>query len=107
MFYITKTNSDSFKLFILIKYLVETNEQKTNLKHHSGLFQKVRPHVGSNDAVFPVKSNLDVLPKATAVVVSRRLGVSYSLQPDANLSMRSFLDEIQIGLGVYRLADAR
>lgn len=77
-----------------MKYLVETNEQKTNLKHYSRLFQKVRPHVGSNDVVFPVKSNLNVLPKATAVVVSRRLGVSNSLQTDEDLSMRSFLEEI-------------
>lgn len=75
----------------LNQYIVEMNEYKTNLEHHSRLFQKVRPHVGSYDVLLSVKSNLNVLPKATTVVVSRRLGISYSLHADENLDMTPFL----------------
>lgn len=39
------------------------------LKNHPGLLQEIRPHVGSGDAVPPVKADLRVLPKAAAVVV--------------------------------------
>lgn len=76
----------------LNQHVVEMDEYKTNLEHHSRLFQKVRPHVGSDNVVLPVKSNLNVLPKATTVVISRRLGISNSLQTEENPDItQSFL----------------
>lgn len=49
------------------------------LKNHSGLLQEVGPHVGADDAVPLVETDLGVLPEAAAVVVPGGLCVSYRL----------------------------
>lgn len=41
-----------------------------HLKDHPGLLQQVGPHVGPDDAVPLVKSDLNVLPETAAVVVA-------------------------------------
>lgn len=51
-----------------------------HLKHDSRLLQQVRPHVGADDVVALVEADLDVLPKAAAVVVPGGFGVSYGLK---------------------------
>lgn len=63
----------------LNQYIVEMNEYKTNLEHHSRLFQKVRPHVGTNDTVSFVEADLSVLPESTAVVISGCFCISNGL----------------------------
>lgn len=50
-----------------------------HLKDHSGLLQQVGPHVGSNDVVPFVKANLNVLPKAAAVVIASGFSISNGL----------------------------
>lgn len=50
------------------------------LKHHSGLLQQIRAHVGTDDVIPPVKADLDVFPEAAAVVVTCRLRISDSLR---------------------------
>lgn len=53
-----------------------------HLKRHSRFLQQVRPHVGPDDVIVFVESDLDVLPKATAVVVSSRLCIPDGLEEE-------------------------
>lgn len=55
-----------------------------DLGNHSRFLQEIRPHVGPDDLISPVEADLCVLPKATAVVVPGRLGISYSLTTTKN-----------------------
>lgn len=50
-----------------------------DLGNHSRFLQEICPHVGPDDLISLVEADLRVLPKATAVVVPGRLGISYSL----------------------------
>lgn len=60
------------------EHLREREKKKlvSDLKHNTGLLQQVRPHVSPSDAAIPIKSNLNVLPKATAVVIPGCLCIS-------------------------------
>lgn len=49
------------------------------LKHNSRLFQQVGSHVSPNYTVLLVKPNLNVLPKATAVVIPCCFGIPKGL----------------------------
>lgn len=51
----------------------------TYLKGHSGLLQQVGPHVGPNDVVTFVKTNLDILSKTAAIVIASGFGISNGL----------------------------
>lgn len=51
----------------------------SHLKHHAGFFQQICSHVGADDAVAIVEANLDVFPKAAAVVITGGLGVTDGL----------------------------
>lgn len=51
-----------------------------HLKNHPWLFQKVCPHVSTNDLVFFVKADLSVLPESTTVVISGCFCISNGLQ---------------------------
>lgn len=53
------------------------------LKNHPGFLQEIRPHVGSGDAVPPVKADLRVLPKTAAVVVPGGLCIPDRLERNA------------------------
>lgn len=50
------------------------------------LLQEVRPHVGPDDVAFFAEAYLDILPKATAVVVSGRFCVPNRLRTDTPLA---------------------
>lgn len=51
----------------------------THLKYHSRFLQQICSHVGTDDTVTVVKADLDVFPKATAVVISGGLCISDGL----------------------------
>lgn len=51
----------------------------SHLKHHSWFLQQIRSHVGADDAVVIVETDLNVFPKATAVVISGGLCISNGL----------------------------
>lgn len=61
-----------------------TKSVHAHLKHHTGFLQQICSHVGPNDPVSVVETDLDVLPEATAVVVAGCLGVSDSLMERRN-----------------------
>ena len=61
------------------KTIQDSPSHSTHLKDHPGLLQQVGPHVGSNDVVPSVKADLDILPKAAAVVIARGFGISDGL----------------------------
>lgn len=50
-----------------------------HLEDHPGLLQQVSPHVGPDDVVPLVKANLNILPKAAAVVIAGGFGISDGL----------------------------
>lgn len=52
---------------------------QTHLEDNARLLQQVSPHVGTDDVVVSAEADLDVLPKAAAVVVPRGFGVSNGL----------------------------
>lgn len=52
---------------------------RTHLKHHSGFLQQIGAHVGADDVIPPVKTDLDVFSETAAVVVTRCLCISNSL----------------------------
>lgn len=52
---------------------------QTDLKNNPGLLQQVRSHVSPDDVVTSAEADLNVLSKATAVVISGGFGVSNSL----------------------------
>lgn len=49
------------------------------LKYYSGFLQKVRSHIRPNDLISSVKTNLCVLPKTAAVVISGCLCIADGL----------------------------
>lgn len=52
---------------------------QTDLKNNARLLQQVRSHVGTDDVVTSAEADLNVLSKATAVVISSGFCVSNSL----------------------------
>lgn len=58
-------------------FLHHTNQ--TDLKNNTRLLQQVRSHVGADDVVPPAEADLNVFPKATAVVISSCFCISNSL----------------------------
>lgn len=62
----------------------------THLEDNTGLLQQVRPHVGSDDVVVSAEADLDVLPKAAAVVVPGGFSVPNGLM--GKLVGRKMLD---------------
>lgn len=60
-----------------------------NLKYNSGFLQQVRPHVRPDDLMPPVEPDLNVLPEATAIVVSGCFGISNSLNTDTRKPVTS------------------
>lgn len=56
-----------------------TATSQTDLENNPRLLQQVRPHVGTDDVVTSAEADLNVLSKATAVVVSSGFCVSNSL----------------------------
>lgn len=63
---------------------------ETDLKHDAGLFQQVGAHVGTDDVVMFVKTDLDVLSKATAVVIASGFGISNRLMEKETISSMFF-----------------
>lgn len=55
-------------------------ESMTHLKDHPGLLQQICPHVGSNDVPLSAKTNLNVLPKPTTIVISCGFSITNGLQ---------------------------
>lgn len=53
---------------------------QTDLKNNPRLLQQVCSHVGTNDVVASTEADLNVLSKATAVVISSGFCVSNSLE---------------------------
>lgn len=51
-----------------------------HLKHHSGFFQQICSHVGTDDAKAVVEADLDVFPETTAVIVPGCLRISNGLR---------------------------
>lgn len=52
---------------------------ETHLKYYSGLLKQIRSHVGTDDVISPIKANLNVFPKAAAVVIAGGFCISNCL----------------------------
>lgn len=50
------------------------------LEYNSRFLQQIRPHVGTNDMESFIKANLNVFPKATAIVVSGCFSIADGLR---------------------------
>ena len=61
----------------------------TNLENHPRLLQEVRPHVGAGDVSFSAEAYFDVLPEATAVVVSGCFGIPDGLRTGTALTRKA------------------
>lgn len=55
------------------------SSHRAHLKDHSGLLQKVGPHVGPNDAIPLVKANLNVLSETATVVIASGFSIPNGL----------------------------
>lgn len=51
-----------------------------HLEHHTRFLQQICSHVGADDSVAVVEADLNVFPKATAVVITGGLCISDSLK---------------------------
>lgn len=52
----------------------------THLKYNSGFLKQVCSHVSSNDLVIPIKTDLRVFSKSTAVIIPCGFCIAHSLQ---------------------------
>ncbi len=57
-----------------------TTTNQADLENNPRLLQQVRPHVGTDDVVTSAEADLNVLSKATAVVVSSGFCISNGLE---------------------------
>lgn len=68
----------------------------SHLKHHAGFFQQICSHVGADDTVAIVEANLNVFPKAAAVVIPGGLCISDGLEDKGKTKTHAAVMELLV-----------
>lgn len=73
---------------------------ETYLKYYSGLLKQIRSHVGTDDVISLIKANLNVFPKAAAVVIAGGFCISNGLHRRGKKRVLIMVDSL---FGWYKL----